>query len=188
MKGDINKISIKNIQSNFQLRLKSPVLTNNSIFKNTAKDKSTLTDRSTGKNIIKTNKPISKDNSNKVIPTYIPTITSITNGFIPSKVINKSSIQEIHNNVYNFYGNPSNALSNTNKKEKNEMSLEKNLNEKNEYIKYLMSENSTLKYKLQEKAKENKSLHTEIQLFDKSNYLKQMQNKTTQQSPVKSKI
>jgi len=181
MKGDINKISIKNIQSNFQLRIKSPLLIKNSIFKNTTKDKPTFTDRSTDKSINKTNKAISKDNSNKIIPTYVPTITSITNGFNPNKVFHKSSVQEIHNNVYNFYGNHSNAL--TNKRDNSEMSLEKNLNEKNEYIKYLMSENSTLKFKLQEKTKENKNLQTEIQFADKI----KKQNKTTQQSPVKSK-
>lgn len=185
MKGDINKINIKNIQTNFQLRLKSPLLTNNPLIKQT-KEKPTLTDRSKDKNILKSTRGVSKDNSSKVIPSYVPTITSITNtGFIPNKIFNKSSVQEIHNNVYNFYGNHSNNATTT-KKDISEVSLEKNINEKNEYIKYLMSENSTLKFKLQEKAKENKNLLTEIQLIDKSNYLKQ--TKTTQQSPVKSKI
>lgn len=176
MKGEQNKINIKNIQTNFNnLKGKKPIQTGG--FRSSiSTEKIMLTDRNIPNNkiIIKkeidniSSKPINTDtksrgNSNRALTSNsnIPISFNMTNFAFPKKPFPQSPIQEIHNNVYNFYSASSNHDNNIFKKNKEEVEYNHptvTMNEKNEYIKYLLSENQSLKNKLYEKIQENNQL------------------------------
>lgn len=174
-----NKINIKNIQTNFNNFKGKKTLPTGGFRSSISTEKIMLTDRNIPNNkiIIKkdidniSSKPVNTDiksrgNSNSRALTSnsnIPISFNLTNFNFPKKPFPQSPIQEIHNNVYNFYSASSNHDNNIFKKNKEDVEYNHptaTLNEKNEYIKYLLSENQSLKNKLYEKMQENNQLRS----------------------------
>lgn len=159
MKSENGKINIKNINTNFNnlnLNLKQE--------KSFNKQKQEMNDIS--KHQHKSNM-ISNLNNTQNNQNDIKNIGSFSLG--QTTHTGTGSIQEIYNNIYNFYGNHNSNTnqpftgSNSNKKQiKTGLTsvdgLINALNEKNEQIKYLLSENSFLRNRLNSKCKDTNEI------------------------------
>lgn len=243
MKGD-SRINIKNVQSNFSgLKIKTEA--KHSLKPSISKEKPLISQRGTSFSNtmrIQTSSPneyqsiesdkFQKNDSAKVLHTAA--ITSNTNQFASTKVLTnsnfpsfntgskkvfqQSSVQEIHNNVYNFfpggeidnfiikknslmipYKNTSNNLVHNNRNtytqpqnqiiytnndsdQKNSGSL---INEKNEYIKYLLNENAALKNKLKDKYKDHLNKNSSV---DEGNLVNTSKEEISKELPHKEKF
>lgn len=186
------KLSIKNIQTNFLgLKVKSKSKYKDALLQ----DKALMSERrniQTSNNqpvnrALSVNQDQDKSESTKSyantsgrfstdIPKEQVNLTSTFSNFGPKKVFQQSSVQEIHNNVYNFFPGPNidtfmvkkntlahNSIVTQNNEYEKSSNITNVLNEKNEYIKFLLSENNALKLKIQEKSNENKQLRSKIE-------------------------